>query len=90
MDPWQLATTAQRRINVLAGLALVSWILVCLAGSDSASTERVSASVVSASISRAYAHAACDRPGKRRHRCHRCADPYRIRDRESAWHDESS
>ncbi|WP_156795854.1 D-alanyl-D-alanine carboxypeptidase family protein [Bradyrhizobium icense] len=55
MDPWRLATTAQRRINVLLGLALASWILVCLAGFDSASTERVSASVVSASIKNADA-----------------------------------
>ncbi|WP_210265829.1 hypothetical protein [Bradyrhizobium australiense] len=45
MDPWQLATTAQRRINLVAGLALASWVLVCLASFGSAPIERVSASV---------------------------------------------
>lgn len=37
MDPWRLATTAQRRINALAGVALASCVLVWLAGFGSAS-----------------------------------------------------
>jgi hypothetical protein len=39
MDPWRLATKAQRRINALAGLALGSCALVGLAGLGSASSD---------------------------------------------------
>ncbi|KRQ97217.1 hypothetical protein [Bradyrhizobium valentinum] len=45
MDPWRLATTAQRRINALASLALASCILAWLAGFGSASIKYTSASV---------------------------------------------
>ena len=37
MDPWRLATRAQRRINALAGTALASCVLAWLAGFGSAS-----------------------------------------------------
>ena len=47
MDPWRLATRAQRRINALAGLALASCILAWLAGFGSA-TEHVGASIENA------------------------------------------
>jgi hypothetical protein len=45
MDPWRLATKAQRRINFLAGLALASCVLTWLAGFSSASTGRIAASI---------------------------------------------
>src|SRR5437660_1386411 len=48
MDPWRLATKAQRRINTLAGLALASCVLAWLAGFGSAPIERVSASAENA------------------------------------------
>ena len=48
MDPWRLATKAQRRINTLAGLALASCVLVWLAGFSSASTGHIGASVENA------------------------------------------
>ena len=48
MDPWRLATRAQRRINTLAGLALASCVLAWLAGFGSAPIERVSASAENA------------------------------------------
>jgi len=43
MDPWRLATKAQRRINILAGLALASCVFAWLAGFGSAPIERVNA-----------------------------------------------
>ena len=49
MDPWRLATRAQRRINALAGLALASCVLVWLTGFGSASTGHIGASVENAS-----------------------------------------
>jgi hypothetical protein len=45
MDPWRLATKAQRRINLVAGTALASCVLAGLAGFGSASTAHISASV---------------------------------------------
>jgi len=45
MDPWRLATKAQRRINLVAGTALASCVLAWLTGFGSASTAHVSASV---------------------------------------------
>ncbi|MEH2610654.1 hypothetical protein [Bradyrhizobium sp. AZCC 1693] len=48
MDPWRLATKAQRRINFVAGLALASCGLAWLAGFGSASTQHISASVENA------------------------------------------
>src|SRR5947208_10403147 len=48
MDPWRLATRAQRRINTLAGLALASCVRAWLAGFGSAPIERVSASAENA------------------------------------------
>jgi hypothetical protein len=48
MDPWRLATKAQRRINFLAGLALASCVLTWLAGFSSASTGRIAASIENA------------------------------------------
>jgi hypothetical protein len=48
MDPWRLATRAQRRINALAGLALASCVLVWLAGFGSASTGHIAASIENA------------------------------------------
>ncbi|MEH2557625.1 hypothetical protein V1286_005154 [Bradyrhizobium algeriense] len=48
MDPWRLATKAQRRINLVAGLALASCVLAWLAGFGSASTQHISASVENA------------------------------------------
>ena len=48
MDPWRLATKAQRRINILAGLALASCVFAWLAGFGSAPIERVSASLENA------------------------------------------
>ncbi|WFU15412.1 peptidase M15 [Bradyrhizobium sp. CB3481] len=45
MDPWRLATKAQRRINALAGTALASCVLAWLAGLGSAPIQQVSASV---------------------------------------------
>jgi hypothetical protein len=45
MDPWRLATKAQRRINTVAGLALASCVLAWLAGFGSASTEHIGASI---------------------------------------------
>src|SRR5438309_1639608 len=48
MDPWRLATKAQRRINILAGLALASCVFAWLAGFGSAPIERVSASAENA------------------------------------------
>ena len=48
MDPWRLATKAQRRINALAGMALASCVLAWLAGFGSASTQHIGASVENA------------------------------------------
>lgn len=48
MDPWRLATKAQRRINFVAGLALASCVLAWLAGFGSASTQHIGASVENA------------------------------------------
>ena len=48
MDPWRLATRAQRRINALAGVALASCVLTWLAGFGSASTQHISASIENA------------------------------------------
>src|SRR2546430_9129766 len=48
MDPWRLATKAQRRINSVAGLALASCVLAWLAGFGSASTQHIGASVENA------------------------------------------
>jgi hypothetical protein len=48
MDPWRLATKAQRRINLLAGTALASCVFVWLAGFGSTSVGNVSASVENA------------------------------------------
>ena len=48
MDPWRLATRAQRRINALAGVALASCVLAWLAGFGSASTQHLSASIENA------------------------------------------
>jgi hypothetical protein len=45
MDPWRLATRAQRRINAIAGLALVSCVLAWLAGFGSAPIKHVDASI---------------------------------------------
>ena len=45
MDPWRLATKAQRRINALAGTALASCVLAWLAGLGSAPIQHVSAAV---------------------------------------------
>jgi hypothetical protein len=45
MDPWRLATKAQRRINALAGTALASCVLAWLAGFGSAPVQQVSAAV---------------------------------------------
>jgi hypothetical protein len=45
MDPWRLATKAQRRINTLAGLALASCVLAWLTGFGSASTQHIGASI---------------------------------------------
>jgi hypothetical protein len=45
MDPWRLATKAQRRINLVASTALASCVLAWLAGFGSASTPHISASV---------------------------------------------
>jgi hypothetical protein len=45
MDPWRLATKAQRRINALAGLALTSCALSWLAGFGSAPIKHVGASI---------------------------------------------
>jgi hypothetical protein len=48
MDPWRLATRAQRRINALAGVALASCVLAWLASLGSASTEHIGASIENA------------------------------------------
>jgi hypothetical protein len=48
MDPWRLATTAQRRINALAGLALASCVFAWLAGFGSGSTQHIGASIENA------------------------------------------
>ncbi len=48
MDPWRLATKAQRRINFVASLALASCVLAWLAGFGSPSTQHISASVENA------------------------------------------
>jgi hypothetical protein len=45
MDPWRLATKAQRRINALAGTALASCVLAWLAGFGSAPIKHVDASI---------------------------------------------
>ena len=45
MDPWRLATKAQRRINALAGVALASCTLSWLAGVGSAPIKHVGASI---------------------------------------------
>ena len=49
MDPWRLATKAQRRINAVAGMALASCVLVWLTGFGSTSTQHIGASVENAS-----------------------------------------
>jgi hypothetical protein len=48
MDPWRLATKAQRRINFLAGSALASCVFAWLAGFGSASTQHIGASTENA------------------------------------------
>ncbi len=48
MDPWRLATKAQRRINAVAGFALASCVLAWLAGFGSASTQHIGASIENA------------------------------------------
>ena len=48
MDPWRLATKAQRRINLLAGTALASCLFAWLAGFGSASTQHIGASIENA------------------------------------------
>jgi hypothetical protein len=48
MDPWRLATKAQRRINLLAGTALASCVFAWLAGFGSTPVGNVSASVENA------------------------------------------
>ena len=58
MDPWRLATKAQRRINLLTGVALSSWVLVWLASPGATPVERVSASVKNAGASVESAEAA--------------------------------
>ncbi|WP_082649918.1 hypothetical protein [Bradyrhizobium lablabi] len=58
MDPWRLATKAQRRINLLTGVALSSWVLVWLASPGATPIERVSASVKNAGASIESAEAA--------------------------------
>ena len=45
MDPWRLATKAQRRINAVAGLALASCALAWLGGFGSAPIKHVGASI---------------------------------------------
>jgi len=50
MDPWRLATRAQRRINALAGLALASCVLAWLTSLGSASTEYIGASMENAGV----------------------------------------
>jgi hypothetical protein len=45
MDPWRLATKAQRRINAVAGLALASCVLAWLGGFGSAPIKHVGASI---------------------------------------------
>ena len=45
MDPWRLATKAQRRINALAGTALASCVLAWLAGLGSSPIQHVGAAV---------------------------------------------
>jgi hypothetical protein len=47
MDPWRLATKAQRRINAVAGLAVTSCALSWLAGFGSAPIKHVGASIES-------------------------------------------
>ena len=49
MDPWRLATKAQRRINAVAGMALASCVLVWLTGFGSTSTQHIGASAENAS-----------------------------------------
>ncbi|MET0676247.1 MAG: hypothetical protein ABW175_10650 [Bradyrhizobium sp.] len=44
MDPWRMASKAQRRINALAGTALASCVLAWLAGLGSPSVEQAHAS----------------------------------------------
>ena len=46
MDPWRLATTAQRRINALAGLALASCAVVWFASLGTASNGNTSAASI--------------------------------------------
>jgi len=46
MDPWRMASKAQRRINALAGTALASCVLAWLAGLGSPSVEQAHASAV--------------------------------------------
>ena len=50
MDPWRLATRAQRRINALAGLAFASCVLVWLTSLGPASTEHIGASIDNAGV----------------------------------------
>lgn len=47
MDPWRLATRAQRRINAVAGLALASCVLAWIGGFGSAPIRYVGASIES-------------------------------------------
>ena len=80
MDPWRLATQAQRRINFLAGTALASCVFAWLAGFGSTSVGKPSRfhrerpcevnpgtpRTNSHREHRAYGHAASDRSGERR------------------------
>src|SRR6185503_15515203 len=50
MDPWRLATKAQRRINAIAGLALASCVLAWLTSLGSATTGHIGASVENAGV----------------------------------------
>jgi hypothetical protein len=50
MDPWRLATKAQRRINALAGLALAGCVLAWLASLGTASTKHIAASIENAGV----------------------------------------
>ena len=84
MDPWRLATKAQRRINALTGVALAGCALTGLAGFGSASNGNTGSGFdrehrrevrswnatnhLSCASAAANQHAAGDRIGKRFHR----------------------
>ena len=88
MDPWRLTTSAQRRVDALAGTALASCVLAWLAGFGwlrgngvrSFRRERPcglnpgTPRTISHREHRAYEHAASDRRGKRRRRRPRAGD----------------